>query len=48
MKRKPKMKTGFKSDESEDVDSKLTTFQKLIKKLIKCDEIEENKNFPLH
>ena len=48
MKGKPKMKTGFKSEESDDVDSKLTTFQKFIKKLIECDEIEENKNHSLH
>ena len=42
MKGKPTMKTGFTDDISEDVDSKLTVFQRFIKKLIEADEIEED------
>lgn len=34
------MKTGFEDDISDDVDSKLTLFQRFIKKLIECDDIE--------
>ena len=37
---KPKMKTGFDDSVSEDVDSKLSVFQRFIKYLIECDEIE--------
>ncbi|KAK8841018.1 hypothetical protein M9Y10_027855 [Tritrichomonas musculus] len=42
MRGKPSMKTGFSTDISEDVDSKLTVFQKFIKKLIECDKLEES------
>ena len=37
---KPNMKTGFENDFSEDVESKLTIFQRFIKSLIECDELE--------
>ena len=36
------MKTGFVDDVSEDVDVKLTAFQRFVKKLIECDEIEKS------
>ncbi|KAK8849983.1 hypothetical protein M9Y10_018577 [Tritrichomonas musculus] len=41
LKGKPMMKTGFKNDVSEDVDSKLTIFQRFIKKIIESDDIEK-------
>lgn len=44
MKGKPKMKTGFTDDVSEDVDSKLTVFQRLVKKLIETDDIEKEED----
>ena len=37
---KPNMKTGFENDFSEDVESKLTIFQRFIESLIECDELE--------
>ncbi|KAK8835926.1 hypothetical protein M9Y10_040307 [Tritrichomonas musculus] len=42
MKGKLTMKTGFVDDVSEDVELRLTVFQKFIKRLIECDEIEES------
>ena len=42
MKGKPTMKTGFIDDVSEDVELKLTVFQRFIKKLIECDELEKS------
>ena len=41
MRNKPQLKTGFKGDrESEDVDKRLTLFQRFIRRLLECDEIE--------
>ena len=45
MKGKPKMETGFTDDVSENVDSKLTSFQRFVKKLIETDDIEEEQTF---
>ncbi|KAK8888725.1 hypothetical protein M9Y10_033459 [Tritrichomonas musculus] len=42
MKGKPVMKTGFLNDDTEKVDSRLTVFQRFIKKLIECDDIEND------